>query len=61
MRSFRLNFELDLEIYHSALVHELDALIASKQGRRITAALLARRNLPVRLRDGAARLLLPYL
>jgi cardiolipin synthase len=61
MRSFRLNFELDVEIYHSDLVQRIDGSLAAKQGRRLTLAELRSRPLPVRLRDNAARLLLPYL
>ena len=61
MRSFRLNFELNMEVYHSDLVGEVDALMATKQSRRITAADIERRSLPIRLRDNAARLMLPYL
>ena len=61
MRSFRLNFELDVEIYHSDLVQRIDGSLAAKQGRRLTLAELRSRPLPLRLRDSAARLLLPYL
>jgi len=61
VRSFRLNFELDLEIYHTGLVRQIDELITAHQGTRISASALNRRPLPLRLRDGAARLLVPYL
>jgi cardiolipin synthase len=61
MRSFRLNFELNMEVYHADLVGQIDALMAAKQSRRIAAADLERRSLPIRLRDNAARLMLPYL
>jgi cardiolipin synthase A/B len=61
MRSFRLNFELNMEVYHADLVAEVNALMAAKQSRRVTAADLERRSLPIRLRDNAARLMLPYL
>lgn len=61
MRSFRLNFELDVEIYHSDLVRQIDESLAAKQGRPITLGELRSRPLPARLRDSAARLLLPYL
>jgi cardiolipin synthase len=61
VRSFRLNFELDLEIYTAALVRQVDELITVHQGTRITAGALNNRPLSLRLRDGAARLLLPYL
>ena len=61
VRSFRLNFELNMEVYHSDLVAQIDAMMAAKQSRRLTAADIERRSLPVRLRDNAARLMLPYL
>jgi cardiolipin synthase len=61
VRSFRLNFELDLEVYHSGLVQQINELITAQQGKQISAAMFKMRSLPVRLRDSAARLLLPYL
>jgi len=61
MRSFRLNFELDLEIYHSGVVRQVDELITAHQGTQISASALNRRPLALRLRDGAARLMVPYL
>ncbi len=61
MRSFRLNFEINLEIYHSPIVEQVDGIIQRNQQRRLTLADLTRRSLPVRLRDSAARLMLPYL
>lgn len=60
-RSFRLNFELNIEVYHAEVVQELDALMTTRQGALITAAELDRRPLPVKLLDNGARLLLPYL
>lgn len=60
MRSLRLNFELNLELRDPALVAGLDALIAGQEDRPVQKRDLAR-PLPVRLRDAAARLLLPYL
>jgi len=60
-RSFRLNFELDVEIYHTGLVEHLTGLILAKQGHLVKLSELRSRSLPVRLRDSAARLLLPYL
>ena len=61
VRSLRLNFELDIEVYNSGLAGELDRFIRAhchtlwepERGRR--------RGFVVRLRDSAARLLLPYL
>jgi cardiolipin synthase len=58
VRSFRLNFELDLEVYTSGVVREIDTLISAHQKERLT---LDHRALALKLRDGAARLLVPYL
>ena len=58
IRSFRLNFELDLEVYHSGVVQEVDALITAHQKARLTTE---KGSLALRLRDSAARLLVPYL
>jgi cardiolipin synthase len=62
-RSFRLNFEYDLECYDSRLTAELDAVIDAKiaRARKLNYAELAGRPVPIRLRDAAARLLMPYL
>jgi cardiolipin synthase len=61
MRSFRLNFELDLEVYDPVLARAIGERIVARQGSRITAAGLGARSLPLVLRDSAARLMLPYL
>ncbi|MDQ0447311.1 cardiolipin synthase [Methylobacterium aerolatum] len=61
MRSFRLNFELNVEVIDADVAAEIDALIRRKMERRLTATDLAARYLPVRLRDAGVRLLLPYL
>jgi cardiolipin synthase len=60
-RSFRLNFELDLEVYDAALARAIGALMRTPQARPVALEQVLARRLPVRLRDGAARLLLPYL
>jgi cardiolipin synthase len=60
-RSFRLNFELDLEVYDPAIAREIGELMHTPQARPVELKQLVARELPVRLRDGAARLLLPYL
>ncbi len=62
-RSLRLNFEFDVECYDATLAERLEALIASRlvHARRLTLEELNGRKLPVRLRDGVARLLSPYL
>jgi len=61
MRSFRLNFEVNVEFYDSTLAEELDAIMRAKMELRLTYADLAARSLPVRLRDAGVRLALPYL
>jgi cardiolipin synthase len=61
VRSFRLNFELNVELYDTGLAGILDRLMAEKRRLRIVGGELAERTLPTRLRDAAARLLLPYL
>ena len=61
MRSFRLNFELCLEVYDRTLAATLAQLITRCRGRALTQADLDARSLPARLRDAGARLLLPYL
>jgi cardiolipin synthase len=60
-RSFTLNFEINVEVYDPVIVQQVSAKIAANQTTRLTAADLARRSLPARLRDSAARLFLPYL
>jgi cardiolipin synthase len=61
MRSFRLNFELNMEVYDPSLAAGLDAVMNVANRRRLSTRRLARRPLPLRLRDAAARLMLPYL
>jgi cardiolipin synthase len=61
MRSFRLNFELSMEIYDTTLAQTIDAAIQSRQGRPLTETDLQARLVPQRLRDAAVRLGLPYL
>jgi cardiolipin synthase len=61
MRSFRLNFELNVEIYHSTLVAQLEEFITHKQEVRLSPELLKKTSLPITLRNSAARLMLPYL
>ncbi len=62
-RSFRLNFEYDVECYDRDLTAALDAIIDRKiaGARKLDFAELLKRPVPVRLRDAAARLLMPYL
>ncbi|MCJ2013748.1 phospholipase D-like domain-containing protein [Methylobacterium sp. J-076] len=61
MRSFRLNFELNVEIIDAEIAAGIDVLIRSKMDLPLSTQDLAARSLPVRLRDAAVRLLLPYL
>ncbi len=62
-RSLRLNFEFDLECYDPDLAGGLEALAGERmrRGRRVTMADVDGRPLPVKLRDGVARLFSPYL
>ncbi len=60
-RSMRLNFELSVEIYNCGLAKTLSGRIEHLKHNRITADEIKRRSLPVRLRDAAIRLFLPYL
>ncbi len=62
-RSLRLNFEFDVECYErrlAALAHEL-CVKKREKARQVTLAEVDGRSVPVRLRDGVARLLTPYL
>jgi cardiolipin synthase len=61
IRSFRLNFELCMEIYDRDLAATLSAVMQRCRGTALTQATLDARSLPIRLRDAAARLLMPYL
>lgn len=62
-RSLRLNFEFNLECYGPEFAEGIEALINRKveHARQITLAQVDGRSLPVRLRDGVARLFMPYL
>jgi cardiolipin synthase len=62
-RSFRLNFEYDLECYGADLAGRLDAIIDAKiaRARKVTHRELVSRPVVIRLRDAAARLMMPYL
>jgi cardiolipin synthase A/B len=61
IRSFRLNFELCMEVYNRDLAANLLALMQSRRGSPFSEAYLGARPMIVRLRDAGARLLLPYL
>jgi cardiolipin synthase len=62
-RSLRLNFEFDLECYDQDLVAALENVVQGKlqQARLVSLGDVDSRALPVKLRDGVARLLSPYL
>jgi len=62
-RSMRLNFEFNVETYDRDLAGALDQQITAviAQSRRKTLAEVDGRSLPIRLRDGIARLFSPYL
>jgi cardiolipin synthase len=62
-RSLRLNFECNLETYDVELARRLEALFESKRlsAHQVTPDEVNKRSIPVRLRDGIARLLTPYL
>jgi cardiolipin synthase len=62
-RSLRLNFEFNVECYDRELATLLTDLARSKieQSRPLSTTEMDGRSLPVRLRDGVARLFSPYL
>ena len=62
-RSLRLNFEFNVECYGIQLARQLEDLIDQKiaASEPITLEQLNARPLPVKLRDGLARLASPYL
>jgi cardiolipin synthase len=61
IRSFRLNFELCMEVYDESLADNLSGVMRDSRGEPLTLDELAARSLPARLRDAACRLGLPYL
>lgn len=62
-RSLRLNFELNVECHDRRLATTLldHTEVKMRAGRSLTQEELDARSLPVRLRDGTARLFQPYL
>jgi cardiolipin synthase len=62
-RSLRLNFELEVECFDPDLAQRVEALAAGRiaRARRLSLAEVESRPLPVKLRDGIARLFSPYL
>jgi cardiolipin synthase len=62
-RSLRLNFEYNLECYDGDLAAQLGEVVEAKRSRArpVTLKDVDGRSIPVRLRDGVARLMSPYL
>ncbi len=62
-RSLRLNFELNLEVYSVEFGAHMEGLAQARIGaaRRVTLAEVDARSIPVKLRDGVARLFAPFL
>jgi cardiolipin synthase A/B len=61
IRSFRLNFELCVEVYDRDLAKLLSTGMLGCRGKPLKEADLAARSLLVQIRDAGARLMLPYL
>jgi len=62
-RSLRLNFELNVECYSIELGARMDGLVQARLNgaKEVTSAEVEERSLPVKLRDGVARLFAPFL
>ncbi len=62
-RSLRLNFEFNLECYDTEFAGTVERILLEKRAasRQLSLQEVDSRTLPVRLRDGLARLLSPYL
>ncbi len=62
-RSLRLNFELNMECYSTEFGRQMEQLAQARlaQSRPLALAEVDARSLPVKLRDGIARLFAPYL
>ncbi|MCX8252843.1 Cardiolipin synthase [Beijerinckiaceae bacterium RH AL1] len=61
LRSFRLNFELCMEVYDESLALGLKRFVARQASEPLSDKDIKARTLPVRLRDAAVRLAMPYL
>jgi cardiolipin synthase A/B len=61
IRSFRLNFELCVEVYDRDLAATLTEVMQHNRHSSLEQAELRARSLPIRIRDAGARLMLPYL
>ena len=60
-RSLRLNFELTVEFYDADLAGKLAEIIDARCVQPITLEEIDKRPFPVKLRDAAARLSMPYI
>jgi cardiolipin synthase len=62
-RSLRLNFELNVECYSVEFGAHMEGLVQARinAARRVTLDEINARPLPIKLRDGVARLFAPYL
>jgi cardiolipin synthase len=60
-RSFTLNFEVNAEVYCADTALKVNRAIVESRSAPLLRTALRRRSLPLRLRDSAARLWLPYL
>jgi cardiolipin synthase len=62
-RSLRLNFEFNVECHSPALARKLNQLAEERlsTARALSLAEVDDRSLPIKLRDGLARLFTPYL
>ncbi|MEM9018718.1 MAG: phospholipase D-like domain-containing protein, partial [Verrucomicrobiota bacterium] len=62
-RSFRLNFEFNVECYSAALAESLQCVIDAKigSGREIAMEEITNAPFAIKLRNGLARLAAPYL
>jgi cardiolipin synthase len=62
-RSLRLNFEFNMTCYSTQLGQQMKQLVGARiaQSRPLTLTQVDARPLPVKLRDGFARLFAPYL
>jgi cardiolipin synthase len=62
-RSLRLNFELNVECYSVEFGARMEGLAQARvnAARQVTMAEIDARSLPVKLRDGTARLFAPFL
>ncbi|UCG85814.1 MAG: PLDc N-terminal domain-containing protein [Gemmatimonadota bacterium] len=62
-RSLRLNFEYNVECYDRGLAREMEQLTDNKLegAQQLSQSAVDARSLPVKMRDGIARLLSPYM